>query len=60
MSPMMEIEETFGMERVSREIHQGLLVSYSISVLPVVGVTIAVISNMRANLSVSYNQCCFS
>ena len=58
---MVDIEEIFGMERVSvslqwtQEIHQGLFVSYSISVLPVVGVMIAVMSNTRANLSVPYN-----
>ena len=49
------------MERASvslqwtQEIHQGLLVSYCINVIPMVGGTIAVSSNIRANLSVPYN-----
>ena len=58
---MVDIEEIFGLERVTihlrwaQEIRQGLLVSYSISVLPVVGVTISMISNTRANLTLAYN-----
>ena len=58
---MVVFRETFGVETVTvslqwtQEIHQGLLISYSVYVLPVGGVTIAMFSNTRANLTLSYN-----
>lgn len=61
VSPLVNIGEDYGPDKITvslwwtQEIHDNLLVSYSISILPMVGVTITMISNTRANLTLSYN-----
>ena len=58
---MVDIEEDVGPEKViislqwAQETHQGLFVSYSVSILPMIGVTITMISDTRANLTLLYN-----
>ena len=61
MAPRVVIKEVFGIERATislqwtQEIHQGLLISYHISVVPVVDATLTMIGSTRAHLTVPYN-----
>ena len=60
MAPTVDIEEIFGTERAAislqwtQEIHQGLLVSYHISVVPVVDATLTMSGNTRAILTLVF------
>ena len=59
--PMAHTEEEFGMDRVAvglhwtQESHEDLLVFYNVSIVPIIGTTVIMTSNTRANLTVPYN-----
>ena len=61
MAPTVDIEEIFGTERAAislqwtQEIHQGLFVSYHLSVVPVANATLTMSGNTRAILTLPYN-----
>ena len=61
MAPTVDIEEIFGTERAAislqwtQEIHQGLLVSYHLSVVPMDDTTLTMSGNTRAILTLPYN-----
>ena len=60
-TPLLDIETEFGMDEVavslhwSQESHDNLFVFYSISIEPAIDATITMISNTRANLTLTYN-----
>ena len=61
MAPTVVIKEVFGIERATislqwtQEIHQGLLVSYHLSVVPMDDTTLTMSGNTRAILTLPYN-----
>ena len=60
-SPLFNVEEEFGIDRVlaglhwAQQNHANLQVSYNVSIVPMTNAEVTMIGNTRANVTVTYN-----